>query len=72
MKISLQQFDLDYFCQLFVMYCNKICKVTVYYYKIFKIVNFLLQQHIYDCIRIFIKIFEFYCKKKKKKVLHKD
>ena len=42
-NISSQQLDQNYFCQLFTIYCNKICEIIVYYYKIFKVVNFLLQ-----------------------------
>ena len=43
-----------------IFYCNKIFEVIVYYYKIFKFVNCLLQQHIYKCIKVLIKIFEVY------------
>ena len=40
--------------QLFAIYCNKIRKVMFYCYKIFEVVNCLLQQHIYiyHCIKI--------------------
>lgn len=43
-----------------IFYCNYIFEVIVYYYKIFKSVNCLLQQHIYNCIKILIKIFRVY------------
>ena len=45
--------------------CNKIFEVIIYYYKIFKLVNCLLQHcvyiYIYNCIKILIKIFGVYC-----------
>ena len=46
---------------IIISYCNKIFEVRVYYYKIFKSVNCLLQQHIYNCIKVLIKMFEVYC-----------
>ena len=42
--------------KLFVIYCNKIRKVIVYCYKIFKAVNCLLQQYIYIYIYHCIKV----------------
>ena len=52
MKTSLQKFNSTYFGQLFAIYCNKFYKIVAYTYKIFKIVNCLLQQYIYIYIYI--------------------
>ena len=60
MKILLQLFDLNYFCPLFIIYCNKICEIISYCYKLFKTINCLLQ-HICYCIKVVIEIFEMYC-----------
>ena len=50
----------NYFCQLFAIYYNKICKTIAYCYKIFEIINCLLHQQIYYYIKIIIKIFRVY------------
>ena len=63
MKISLQQFNPTYFVQLFAIYYNKFYEVIAYIYKIIEIVNCLLQQYIYHCIKVIIKIFRVYCNK---------
>ena len=56
----MQLFDLDYFCPLFIIYCNKIREIISYCYKLFKTINCLLQ-HICYCIKVVIEIFEIYC-----------
>ena len=60
-KIPLQQFYPNYFCQFFALHCNKIHEIIAYCYKIFEVVNCLLQQQIYYYIKIVIKIFKVYC-----------
>ena len=64
-----QLFDSNYLYQLCAIYCNKIQKVIVYCYKIFKAVNCLLQQHTHTqthththtYIYIYIYIYIYHC-----------
>ena len=57
MNISLQLLDINYF----TIYCNDKYETIIYYNKYIIAINCLLQQHIYHCMKVVIKIFSDYC-----------
>ena len=54
---------MNYFGQLFTIYCNKIHEVIACCCKTFEPLNVLLQQHIYQCVKVVIKISKIHCSK---------